>query len=179
MKNTSKIIIALIAIAAIAIIAAFLFANAGGKSEDDQTSADPALEEQEYEMPEEEMVLEDDPTTADYDNGIYFDEEGEDAEVETKKAPESDFIGKWTATSGQAAYYYGNVDLTIETNGTWSGNITEEKLKGKWKAQGGGLYLTSDVFNCTLQFSSDGNLLMQEDYEDSDEEAVIVVLTRK
>jgi hypothetical protein len=29
MKNTSKIIIALIAIAAIAIIAAFLFANAG------------------------------------------------------------------------------------------------------------------------------------------------------
>ena len=128
---------------------------------------------------ESEPVLEDDPTTKEYDNGIYFDEEEEDAVIETKKADVLDFTGSWEATSGQSAYMYGNVDLKINANGTWTGNISEEPLNGKWKKDGDTLLLSSEIFNCTLQFSKDGNLLMQEVYEDSDEEAVIVVLTKK
>ncbi len=181
MKNSSKVILALLAVAAVALIASFVFANLGNDSESAEAPADVnTADSKEYVMPEEEMVLEDDPTTADYDNGIYFDEEGEDVEVETKNASESDFIGAWEATSGQAAYLYGNVELTIETNGTWKGNITEEPLKGRWQKRGEGIYLTSEIFNCTLTFSKDGTLMMQEDYnDDSGDEASIIVLTRK
>lgn len=181
MKNNTKVIIALIAIALAALLAAFIFARFTTDSEtpDVQDSAVSDGQETEYEMPEEEIVLEDDPTTKDYDNGIYFDEETEDAAIETKKASENEFIGSWEATSGQAAYLYGNVELKIETNGKWTGTITDEPLKGRWQKQGDGLYLTSEIFNCTLTFTSDGTLIMQEDYEETDEEAPVVVLTRK
>lgn len=182
MKNTSKIIIALIAIAAVAVVAAFLFAGkeSGKDTSSNEDTSETAVTEdnQDYVMPEE-VVLEDDPTTKDYDNGINFDEEIEDAEIEYKKSSVDDFIGSWEATSGQSAYFYGNVDLTINPDGTWTGNITEEPLKGKWKEQGGGIYLTSEIFNCNLTFTADGTLIMQEDYEDTDDEAVLVVLTHK
>lgn len=184
MKNTTKFIIALILIAVLAMIGAFIFVGRGGDDSagSGETAEDPALElnEDGYEMPEEEMVLEDDPTTKEYDNGIYFDEEGEGAEISLRKSSVTDFYGTWQATSGQAAYFYGNVEITINGDKTWKGNITDEPLKGRWQEKGGGLYLTSEIFNCDLNFSSEGNLLMQEDYGDEyDDDAVIVVLTRK
>jgi hypothetical protein len=99
----------------------------------------------------------------DYDNGIVFDEEAEGAELSFKKAEEADFIGKWEATSGQALYMYGNIDLDIRDGGKWSGNVAEEDLEGKWEFDGTTMSLTSELFDATLSFTEDGKLILQED----------------
>ena len=176
MKQTTKVIIAIFCIGILVIGVIFFTSQLGNDTSGD---ADPGSAQTESSDLQKETELEDDPTAKEYDNGIVFEEEGEDVEVSVKEAPEKDFIGSWAATSSQSEYFYGNVDIKIAADGTWSGNITDEQLSGRWKKQGKGLYLTSDLINLTLQFSSDNNLLMQQVYEDSDDEAVIMVLTRK
>lgn len=123
----------------------------------------------------------DDPTAVDYDNGIYFDEEDEEAELSLKHHPIEDYCGTWEATSGQSHYWYGNVLLTVKSNGTWSGVITEEELSGKWTEKDEGLYLTSDLFDCYLSYTDTGKLVMRYlmDVDDPDEEYIVSVLTRK
>lgn len=117
----------------------------------------------------------------DYDNGIYFDEEGEFAEINTEKVSQENFYGSWTATSGKAMYLFGNFDITIKSDGSWSGNIADEPLKGKWVQNGDGLSLTSELFDFDLAFTKEGALVMKhvpdDDYEESD--PIIIVLTKK
>ena len=114
-----------------------------------------------------------------YDNGIVFDEEMDGAEITTQKKSVEDFVGSWEVTSGQAKYQYGNVDLTINADGTWSGNITDEDFKGKWKESDEGITLTCDVFEFRLAFTDKGVLVMQYDPEDESGELVTSVLTKK
>ena len=176
MKNSIKVIIALVCIALLALGGSYLASRFSGGPQDEDTAYDESIDTSQASEASDD---EDDPITKDYDNGIYFEEEEEDAVITPKKAQESDFVGRWEATSGQSAYYYGNVELNIKENGTWTGNITEEPLTGKWVRKDAGIYLTSEIFNCTLEFTQEGSLIMLEDYEDSDEEPVVVVLTKK
>ena len=177
-----KAIAALIAVLLIAVVAVFVFESRDASKEKDKASqsADVSTEAEYDEIddkfaPPEDAVYEDE---GDYDNGITFDEESEDAEVDLVTAKPNDFVGHWEATSGQAYYLYGGIDITIETNGTWKGTITDESLRGKWVERDGGIYLTSELFNCSIKKSADGKMIMQEDYQDSDEEAPLIVLTR-
>lgn len=177
-----KAIAALAAILVIAVIAVFALEsklNAPDPAADTDQTPSKVAQRVEDDPGDQDVELEDDPTTKNYDNGIVYEDETEGSQVHTEKSGPEGFIGSWTAKSGQAAYFYGNVDIKIDTNGTWKGNITEEELRGKWIEKDGGLYLTSEIFNCTLKKSPEGHLIMQEDIEDSDEEGVIVVLTRK
>lgn len=127
---------------------------------------------------EDEMELVEDLDEEDYDNGISFEEEAEGADLHFKAVPVEDFFGSWSATSGQAMYMYGNVDLDIKANGTWTGNIAEEDLSGKWEADKDHLNMTSDLINFTLSFTDGGKLIMQEDREE-DGELLNTVLTKK
>ena len=122
-----------------------------------------------------------DPTEVDYDNGIVFEEEGDEAVVRLIKTDPAKFVGKWEATSGQSLYQYGNVDITVKANGTWKGNISEEELSGKWVQHDKGIYLTSDLFNIQLDYTDEDVMIMsyQPDPEDDPTYVIRTVLTRK
>jgi len=115
----------------------------------------------------------------DYDNGIYFDEEEDGAEVVTAKKDPSAFVGKWKATSGQSMYQFGNVDIEVKADGTWSGNISDEDLKGSWKEEGDGIYLTSDLFEFSLTFTDNDVLVMQHTPDDGSGEVITTVLSKQ
>ena len=114
MDKKKLIIVALVVLAAIVALV-FGLKSAGGSKTDSDAPAEGA-----------EDVVESDVM----DNGISFDEEEEGADIVKVEAPDEDFYGTWTATSGMALYLYGNIDITIKEGGTWSGNITEEDMSG-------------------------------------------------
>ena len=123
-------------------------------------------------------IMEMQGNSTDYDNGIYFEEELDSAEIVSVKKSSDDFIGSWKATSGQAAYQYGNVDLVIKANGEWSGNVSDEELSGEWTETDEGLHLTSTLFDCDLVFTDSGSLVMRYT-PNEDEEYLNTVLTKQ
>ena len=167
MDKKKLIIIALVVLAAL-IALVFGLKSAGGSKTDSDVPAESG-----------EDVVETDVV----DNGISFDEEEEGADIVKVEAPDEDFYGTWTATSGMALYLYGNIDITIKEDGTWSGNITEEDMSGTWTREGTDLHVVSDDgdIDFLFAFTESGSLVMQRDTADEGEEAdyVNTVLTKK
>ena len=95
-----------------------------------------------------------------------------------KKKSSDEFVGSWKATSGQSIYQYGNVDIEVKEDGTWSGNVSREPLTGKWSETDEGLHLTSDLFDCDLMFTED-NVLVMRYSPNEDGEYLTTVLTKK
>ena len=95
-------------------------------------------------------------------NGIIFDEEIDGAELSYKKEDPSKFVGEWEATSDQASHLYGNVNIKINDDHTWTANITDEDVTGKWEETKTGIKLKSDYWNYDLDFDEGGNLIMTE-----------------
>lgn len=95
-------------------------------------------------------------------NGIVYEEEAEGAELTFRKEDPSMFYGEWVATSDQSAHLYGNVDLMVNENHTWTGNITDEELSGKWKETKTGIKIEYDTFSLYLDFDGNGTLIMTE-----------------
>lgn len=114
----------------------------------------------------------------DYDNGVTFEEEEEEFDVVVSKKSIDQYYGKWEATSGQAVYQYGEVNLNIKKNGTWTGYIADEDLEGTWKETSEGIALTSELFDCDLSFTDSGVLLMRF-LPYGDTETINTVLTKK
>lgn len=161
--------VVLLVVVAIVALAVFLSGRSGGSDVADEP---PEEIGEEFAIPEDAEVEDED-----YDTGIDFEEEGEGAVLSFKSSDESDFIGSWTSTSGQAHYLYGNIDLDIKKGGKWTGNVADEDLSGTWKFDGTFLSLSSDLLNVTLAFTVNGNLIMQED-RSGDGELLSTVLTR-
>ena len=165
MKNKKLwIIIAVLAVAAVAAAAGLITKHESKPAEID--NIDDAIDEYNE---DEEM---------DFGSGIEFDEEADGAEISFADAEESKFYGSWKATSDQAIYLYGNVDITINEDKTWTGTIVDEDMKGTWEYDGQSMKLSSEFFNVTLSFTPDGTLVMQEDRE-GDEEYLNTVLTKQ
>lgn len=118
------------------------------KSEPADSSADP------------DVNTEQEGDAADQGNGIYFDEENEGVEIETKKTAVDEFVGSWTATSDQAMYQFGNVDINVKADGKWDGNIATEEMEGTWTETPDGIHLTNSFFDCDLKFTSNNVLVM-------------------
>ena len=107
--------------------------------------------------------------TSDFDDPAYqWEEDG--AELISVPHKKEDFIGNWKATSNQAEYLWGNVDLKIREGGKWSGNITEEDLHGKWFSDGTGIILkdSEKIINWRLYFTPDNILVFEEIEEPGD-----------
>ena len=121
-------------------------------------------EEPEQEMTEEEEYI--------------AKQEAEDAELTFKESEKKDFVGTWTADSGQSVYMYGNVELDIKKDGTWTGNIAGEDLKGTWEMDESSAVLESDLFNASLSYTDKNVLIMQEDRE-GDGDYINTVLKKK
>ena len=102
------------------------------------------------------------------------EDEDTDMEIKPEKADLSEFYGTWTASSDKAEYMYGNVDITINEDGTWKGNITDEDLSGTWKKVDNYIVCSSKLFTFNVLKSTNGNIVMQET-----DDAVRVVLTKR
>ena len=124
--------------------------------------------------------LEDDPfLQEDETNDIRFEQEQEGTKIERVASDPAKFAGKWTATSDQAAFFYGNVDIVINSNGSWTADITGEKLGGQWKAVDDHIHMddsSSLNFDFDLAFDKNGVLIMTEHAEDGSE--INTVLTK-
>lgn len=158
----------------LAVTMVLLLAGCKSKSDTEETAGTP--EESEITM---EDIMEDEMAQEqDFDNGIYFDEEDDGAEIVTSKKSTDSYVGSWEATSGQAMYQFGNVDFDIKDDGTWTGNVSDEDLEGKWKETGEGIHLTSDLLDCDLVFT-DNNVLVMRYSPDDDGEYLNAVLSKK
>lgn len=109
-------------------------------------------------------------------SGISFEQEEDDAKIVLVEKDPSEFFGSWTATSDKASYLYDNIDITVNPDGTWSGDITGEKLKGKWKQVGDHLHMDNELFSFDLAYESSGKLLLIETGDDAN---FNTVLTKK
>lgn len=153
--------------------------NANNQSEQvvvEEDEVDEVLDEDEVDDVDSGSDIIDESLTEKKTNGISFDQENDETEVNPVKSDVSKYYGKWTATSDRAQYLYGNVDITINQDGTWGGTITDEKIGGKWKDFGDHLRLQSKIFSFDVAFDKTGNLIMIEKNADGE---IDTVLTRK
>lgn len=111
----------------------------------------------------------------DFDNPDYLAEQ-DGAKIVSVSHPEEDFIGKWEARSDYSEYLYGNVSLTINSNHTWNGNITNENFAGKWAVGKPGIFIkdTEGIIEWNLFFIDDGNLV----FKNLDDPEVTIVLSK-
>lgn len=105
----------------------------------------------------------------DLENPAYENEE-DGVVLSPKKHNEEDFVGNWKAPSDRAEYLYGNVNLRINEDGTWSGNITEESFQGRWKYNGTGITIrdSEGIINWELFYDADGTLMFKDRDEPED-----------
>ena len=169
MKKKTTIILILIGLALIGILGGWIAVNHDSSAEivaeDVEADPDDLTEPDDFELEER-----------DEGNGIAFDEESDGAVVETVEKDVSDFFGEWEATSDQGLYLYGSIDITVNEDGTWDGEITEEPLSGTWEDQGDHIHMNNEIFSFDLAFSNSGNLVLID--TDSDD-VIYTVLTRK
>lgn len=111
----------------------------------------------------------------DFEDPAYKNEEDTAVLVNTPH-PEEDYIGKWTASSDHAEWLYGNVNLKINDDHTWSGNITDESYSGRWTYTNQGVVIkdTKGYINWKLYFVADGSLV----FEDNDQPGTAIVLKK-
>lgn len=79
--------------------------------------------------------------------------------------PTKDFFGTWTADSEKAEYLYGSLEITINEDGTWKGDITGEKLHGTWEELDYGVHLFDEVleWESDLFYTANDNFVLSED----------------
>ena len=123
----------------------------------------------ESEMLKRQMNIEEN----DFEDPAYANEE-DGAEVVTMPHDEKDFVGMWQAPSERAKYLWGNINLKINEDGTWKGNITEENFRGRWKYDGSGIIIKSNdtLINWKLFYAQDGTLMCQ-DLDNEDDPVVL------
>lgn len=98
-------------------------------------------------------------------------------QVEKAKAlnQEADnFIGTWAATSGEAENLYGNLQITINEDGTFEGNVTEEEISGTWTKVDNGITYKCDLMKGKIYYGEYGKLVI----EDNENGNVKVVLNK-
>jgi len=171
-----KKLLALI-LAALLIITCFVSCSDSG-SANSNTNSDEITQDEDS---DEDSDADSEEDFLESDNDIFYEEEADGAEIEKVKTDLSEFYGTWVSTSAQAEYFYGNIEITVNEDGTWSGNITGEDLNGKWTDKGDYLRLESDLFSFDLAYSDTGKLIMIEEDadEDGDDSDINVVLTKK
>ena len=165
--NKKGLLIGIMLVVVAALIAGFAFANHQNNKPEDEIPP----QSEDAELMEDEDVVE--------GNGIMFEEEMDGADIVKAQAKEEDFYGTWEATSDMALYLYGNIDVTVNKDGTWKGNITGEELGGKYEYLGDHMHMTDSlagIFDFDLAFDKGGNLILID--TDSDDE-VNTVLTKK
>lgn len=167
----SSVLMRLFSLFLILMLGLSLISCSSGGSEDSEGSEGTEIEEP-------DVIDEDDSSP-----GIAFEEEAEDEDLHFIKSEDSDFYGTWSATSDLAEYYYGNFTITINPDGTWKGDITDEPMTGKWTRDGNFINITNEYIDLTLAFADTGNLILRRNVSDEtgdeEDEFINTVLIRQ
>ena len=94
--------------------------------------------------------------------------------------PES-FYGTWISTSADTENLYGNLEITIKENGTFTANITDENLTGKWHKIDGGIEYNNELISGKIFYGPTCIMTFEEFDEDGNEtdDDIMVVLKKK
>lgn len=146
-----------ISIALLAFIMIFSFAACGSDSGDAEN--EPVEDAEVVELPESDDVL--------------YAEEAEGFVIERVETDPAAYVGTWESNSNNAVLLYGNVRITVNADGTWTGNISEEDLSGKWEDKGTYLHMDNEMFSFDLAFDEAGTLVMIENNDGSELNTVL------
>ena len=111
-------------------------------------------------------------------NGIVYEEEQDGAAIQYKDEEYSKFVGEWEANSDIANQLYGNVDITINEDHTWTGNITDDEYSGECVETDNGLAIKVRSFDFSLAFNENGTLILTRHGKDGSSD-IHTVLIRK
>ena len=117
-----------------------------------------------------------DPSEPGTTEDIDYSEEDDEYEIQKKESAASDYFGTWIATSDKAEYLYGNVEITVNEDKSWTANITGLDLDGDWEDNGDSLHMNNELFSFDLAFSESGNLIL---IETNNGDEITTVLSRK
>ena len=92
---------------------------------------------------------------------IYTNEAGQTQQE--LNAEEESFYGKWVATSAHAEYLYGNLELTINEDGTFDANVTEIPFQGTWEKTEDGISFDSEYITGKMYFGKKCKMVIYED----------------
>lgn len=119
----------------------------------------------------------DDEEVTDADIDYVMNEEGMDdaikadpkdvAKAKTLNQSAESFIGKWTVTSDEAKDLYGNLEITINDDGTFDGNVTGEDISGTWTKTDEGIAYKCDLMKGSMYYGDFGKMVI-EDNENGD-----------
>lgn len=97
-------------------------------------------------------------------------EELEKESIELNKS-EDNFYGTWEATSDNAEMLYGHLNITINEDGTFDADVTDEVFSGTWEQIDGGIEYHSELMNGQMFYGKKCKMVI----EDSD---IQVTLTK-
>lgn len=102
----------------------------------------------------------------------YMLNEGADqpTTVDKKKASEArelnkniqNFVGTWEATSEEARNLYGHLRITINDDGTFDADVTDEKFSGTWTKIDGGISYTSELMNGKIYYGDTCRMIIED-----------------
>lgn len=155
MKNSKKLTVLLL----MAFVLAFggILTACGSSSEEalDDSDIDYALNEGEMDK------LQVDPSKASQAQKLNEDKEN--------------FYGTWTATSPEAQNLYGHLEITINDDGTFDADITNEKFSGTWTKIDGGISYTSELISGKFYYGPTCQMIIQENGETAEDDISVTL----
>ena len=108
-----------------------------------------------------------DPDYIDYemnedDSGTSNQNKPQSKKAQEMNAQEDNFYGTWKATSSDAENLYGHLIITINEDGTFDADVTDEKFSGTWKKTSGGISYTSELMNGKIYFGESLDMVIED-----------------
>lgn len=88
-------------------------------------------------------------------------EEPEKKAIELNKSEEN-FYGTWEATSDNAEMLYGHLNITINEDGTFDADVTDEIFSGTWEKIDGGIEYHSELMNGQLFYGKKCKMVIED-----------------
>ena len=88
-------------------------------------------------------------------------EELEKKAIELNKSEEN-FYGTWKATSDNAEMLYGHLNITIDEDGTFDADVTDEIFSGTWEKIDGGIEYHSVLMNGQLFYGKKCKMVIED-----------------
>ena len=88
-------------------------------------------------------------------------EELEKESIELNKS-EDNFYGTWEATSDNAEMLYGHLKITINEDGTFDADVTDEVFSGTWEKIDGGIEYHSELMNGQLFYGKKCKMVIED-----------------
>lgn len=140
---TKKKILALVLAGVFALSSAFVFTGCGSGDEEKPTGDDQSV-------------------------GQLTEEEQLSSKADELNKDEANFYGTWEATSANAVYLYGHLTVTINKDGTFEADVTEDHFEGTWEKIDGGIAYKSDLINGKFFYGKRCHMVIEEEGEEED-----------